>query len=843
MKLVWAAFVAFSVGTLAAKAPEFAQSMDVVSVGREIHPVGDHVGVGSYPIHFAVSPDGRYMVVSTMGFREHLSLIRLSDGKLLDQVDYNGKDGDQEKGMYFGLAFDAATYSRSSMPPRLYVSEGARDRVSIYDIVGEKLVSNGVISDPAPQSRNLPYHFSGLEVDGEGHLVVVNNQTGFSTNYKGSVSIYDLRTKSATKRIDVGGFPYDVAIARGKAYVSCERDGTVNVIDLAKGLVVKSIRTGQAPANLIASKEGSKVFVSNSASDTVSVIDTGADKVVSTTMLRPSELRGLPGVTPLGLWQEGTALYVACAGLNAVAIVDLDANRVKGYVPTGWYPTDVCVTGESGNKTLVVASAKGVKAKQPNKSDVNGWGTYIQNIYEGTVSRVSVPDEATLANMTSTVMAANYVRPGLDKETLPGFNDPGIEHVIYVIKENRTYDNVLGDMPQGNGDPTICLFPREVTPNLHALAERFVLLDNFHVCAEVSQDGWVWSTAGMISAYASRNTPYNYSGRGRDYDTEGSNNGIPVDLIGLPDVARPPSGYLWDHCAKHGVSFRNYGFYSQFQDPEDKRNDIMRNSHDNTPTKKALLKTTDLDFRRYDLSYPDGEAYERHGFTYPKQRASFGKFGAKSRFSEWKREFDEFVKTGKVPKLMFIRFGTDHTAGTQEGMPSAKAMVADNDYAVGQLVDAVSHSPIWSKTAICILEDDAQAGLDHVDAHRSTAYVVSPFIAKGTVDSHFYNTDSMLRTMELLLGLPPMSQFDATAAPIGVFGPALSNAEPYNAILPPRDIVCKANVKGGYRSNDSLQVSWYGEESKIDEELNDILWVSIKGTPYPGAARSQLPRW
>ena len=802
------------------------EGADTVSVGREIHPIGSHVGVGSYPIHMLVTPDRQYAVVTTIGFREHLSLIRLSDGKIVDQVDYNGKKDGSANGLYYGLAFEPKS-------GRLAVSEGARDEISFYSIDSGKFRLEDTFVDKPQDKRGMPFHKSGLAFTSDGRLLSVDNQTGFKTDYKGGVSVMDPSKHSVDFRVAVGGFPYDIAVTEGKAYVSCERDGQVDVIDLNKHSRVNSVRVGAAPTNMLLDNSRTRLFVSNSSSDTVSVIDTHSDKVVKTLMLRPVDVRALPGVSPLGLAlsSDEKTLYVACSGLNAVATVSLETNKVTGYIPTGWYPTDVI---ETPTGHLLIASAKGVKANQPNAKDVNGWGTYIQDIYEGTVSRLPIPSPTELAGFTKDVIKYNFIRPGLDKSELAGFKNPGIKHVIYIIKENRTYDNVLGDLPQGNGDPSICLFPRKVTPNLHALAERFVLLDNFHVCAEVSQDGWVWSTAGMISAYASRNTPYNYSDRGRSYDTEGSNNGVPVDLIGLPDVARPPSGYLWDHCAKHKIAFRNYGFYSQFQDPEDKRNDIMRNSHDNTPTKMALLKTTDLDYRRYDLTYPDSEVYEKYNFGYPKQRKSFGKFGAQSRISEWKREFESFVKQGTLPSLMMIRFGDDHTSGTQDGMPVPEAMVADNDYAVGQLVDIVSHSSVWSSTVICVLEDDAQAGLDHVDAHRSTAYVISPYIARSTVDSHFYNTDSMLRTMELLLGMPPMSEFDATAPPINVFGSDLDNAEPYEAQLPAKEIVCRVNTKASYRSEDSEEVSMDQEESEIDEELNDILWVSVKGTPFPG---------
>lgn len=797
------------------------------STGKLIRPIGKHTGVGSYPVNMVRSPDGKFAIVTTIGFREQLSVIRLETGELADKVDFNREPAKVLRdGLYYGLAFRPGT-------GQLYVSRGAQDLISRFDLSTEgKLTPVSDIATPAPKERDIPYNIAGLAFDQDGKtLVAVNNQTSNKTGYMGLVSLIDPDSGVVTGQVEVGGFPLDVAIAGGMAYVGCERDGKVDVIDLATRKVVKEIRTGAQPVDLMTDTSGARLFVANSGSDTVSIIDTKTHKVTQTVMLRPNDLRGLPGAGPIGLTlsEDQKTLFVVCSDMNAVAVVDLADVKMEGYLPTGWLPTSLVTSGRS----LLVASAKGVQVKNPNNKPVGAWGQYIQDLIEGTVSLIEVPDASGLKGFTRDVLANNLIRKGLDGPTYPGFTDPGIEHVIYVIKENRTYDNVLGDLPQGNGDPSICLFPREVTPNLHALAERFVLLDNFHVCSEVSQDGWVWSTAGMISAYASRNTPYNYSDRGRSYDTEGLNNGIPVDLLDLPDVTRPPSGYIWEHCKKHGVSYRNYGFFTQSTDPEDKRLVSLDGQPDNRPVKKLLQGMTDINYRRYDLAYADGELWMRYNAPWPKQRKAYGAHEMPSRYSEWKREFDGFLAKGKVPQFMMVRFGQDHTSGTTVGQPTPKAMVADNDYAVGQLVEAVSKSPIWEKTAICILEDDAQNGYDHVDAHRSIAFVISPFIKRGTVDSRFYNTDSMLRTMELLLGMPPMSQYDAVASPIMAFGSTAANDEPYSAIIPSREIATAVNGAKAYRAKDSARISLYLEESGVDEDLNDILWGVVMGAKTP----------
>lgn len=398
---------------------------------------------------------------------------------------------------------------------------------------------------------------------------------------------------------------------------------------------------------------------------------------------------------------------------------------------------------------------------------------------------------------------------------------------------------MLSDLPVGNADKSLLMFGRDITPNQHALAERFVLLDNFYCSAEVSGDGWNWSTQGMANEYNSRNVVYGYTGKNRTYDYEGTNNGAKVDLIGIRDVSTAPGGYIWDKCAQHKVSYRNYGFFAD----DDTRTTPEEGVTSVTPTveanKKALVGKTAPDFRQYDTNYADSEAWIKHGLApAPRQMKSFGKHNDPARMTAWLREFNEFVKNKNLPRFQMVRLGRDHTAGTTAGQYSPRAMVADNDYAVGQLVEAVSKSPYWKKTAIFIVEDDAQNGYDHVDAHRSIAFVVSPYIRKGTVDSRFYNTDSTLRTMELLLGLSPMNLYDAIAPPLAIFADKPENDAPYEAILPEKEIISEVNRATAYRSKDSERLlNPLVEESLPDEELNDILWHSIKGRNIPAPER------
>lgn len=819
----------------------------MLPVGKYISPNGDHTEIGSYPLNMSLTLDGKYSIVSTCGFREALSMVEVQSGKIASQVDYkNSNNNPKDDGLYYGLAIHPKT-------GHVFVSRGAQDMVTEYSVDGGKLAEVGTpIAAKIPASRaKLPYHFAGLAFNSNGsRLLVVNNQTGRSTNFKGSASLYDSSTGSLLFEVPTSGFPLACAYltagpsADQKAYVGSERDGVVDVIDIASRKVSKSIRVGSAPVGMLLNNSQSRLYVANNGSDTISVIDTKTDKVLDTIVVRPADFRGLKGAGPLGLSlsDDEQTLYATLGDMNALAVIDLKSSKLQGYSPTGWLPTSVV----QKNGHLLITSAKGVQALNPNGKPVGEKGTYIQDIIAGTVTHQLVPKSSQLASQTKQVLTNNRLRPNITTAKSDELKNPGIKYVIYVIKENRTYDNVLGDLPQGRGDKSLTLFPRAVSPNQHALAERFVLLDNFYVCAEVSQDGWMWSLSGMASAYGSRNTPYNYSGRGRSYDTEGQNNGEPVELMGYNNVAKPPAGYIWENCARNNITYRNYGMFTQFIDPTDKRNTLYPGVKDSQPNIKVLLGHNNPNYRHYDNMYADSPIYNEYNFSYKGQLKAYGEFKSTNRFDEWKREFDQFEKQGEMPRFQTIRLGNDHTMGTRANVPTPSSMVADNDYAVGKLVEAVSHSRFWKQTAICILEDDAQAGIDHIDAHRSTAYVISPYIQKGTVDSSFYNTDSMIRTMEVLLGMPPMSQYDAVATPIKAFGSSLSNLEPYTAIKPARDIVCQTNNRAAYRAKDSEKIPRFAEESEIDEELNDILWKSIKGvntkTPKPRFGMVTAPK-
>ncbi len=793
-------------------------------VGKVIQPLGNQQDVGSFPDNLAMSPDGAFLFATDSGFRQQISVLDAFSGKLV------GKVGDAKTPLYYGLA--CATIDGTTM---LYASGGSADKVYAYRVGADgSLEAADSFDDPASVDPEKVGRFpAGICLTPDGSkLLVVENESTPSNGFHGALAVFDTKTRSLIKRIELPAFPLAVAYQDGRAFCTCERDGALAIVDIDRGHV-DLMRTGDNESALLADARNHRLFVSNSNSDTVSVIDTTRRKLARTLELSSRAFASLRGGTPLGMTEtpDGRLLFVAMADMNAVAVVDTQSMKLAGYLPAGWYPTAVQISRDG--RRLFVANAKGVQAKNPNGKPVGALGRYAPNIIEGDVSTISLAEVMPrLIELTDEVVADCSTPLGRTDMAAKQFIKPNIGHVIYVIKENRTYDQVLGDMPEGNGDPDLCMFPKDVTPNQHALAARFGLFDNFYACAEVSADGWNWSTAGIANEYTERNVFTNYSGHGRSYDFEGTNNGAPVDLDGERDVAQPPGGYIWDQCARQGVSYRNYGFFVAFGSDE-KRPNGKPLAVDNAPDRKALVGHTCLDFRRFDLDYPDSDAWLKLGVApAPKQLKSYGSHGDPSRISAWLREFHGYERRGDLPKFTMLRLPRNHTAGTTSGMSSPRACVADNDYAVGRLVEAVSHSRYWKDTVICILEDDAQAGYDHVDCHRSPILVVSPYCPAGQHDGNFYNTDSMLRTMELLLGLKPMTQYDALARPIAAFGNASSNDAAYDAILPAKEIIGEVNSSSAYRAADSARlISRYQEESGPDMELNDILWGSTIGKP------------
>ncbi len=857
--------------------------------GRSITPVADAAqDVGSLPVNLIPVHGGRFVVSTDEGYRQALWVIRIEDGKGVSHVNFpKGPTTQKSNGLYYGLA--------AAPDGTLYAAQGNHDSIAIL-----KVAEDGTLTKQRTIATKKGDFPSGLALDGQGRLYVANNDPPAvpQAQAPSSVAVYDAAAGSELGRFafvdSFGGtpnFPLAVAVKSdgSRLYVGSQRDAAVYVLDTSDPAQIKQagkLSTGSHPIALLLDKAQKRLFVANAHSDTVSIVDTSNNQVTGTVLLRPDVVKDVAGATPTGLALSANEkwLYVTLGDMNAVAVIDVPDVELEAYVPAGWYP--MAVVPSPDGKKLLVANAKGTTVRNPNPPPgvARTQPTTASvprnqsplNILEGNVVSMPVPTKDQFKALTQQVLENNRLTPKHFSASNPlkeiGLQAGKIKHVIYIVKENRTYDHVLGDLPQGNGNPRYCAFPRDITPNQHALAERFVLMDNFYDSGEVSGDGWTWSTQAMANEYTIRNVPYQYSDRGRKFDYEGQVNDYPTGGFppagpdgkplsehpqfkegakAIPDVSEAPGGHLWDMARKHNLTYRNYGFFvgggTKTKDGKTIIPDNWPSSAGLQPGGRDLDGVTDLDFRRFDLDYPDSDAARLY-FEKTKDpkflwgKAKYGAADAPSRFSEWNREFQMMLTkdpTGAaVPNLMTVRFCTDHTAGLNADKHTPRSMVADNDYAVGQLVETVSKSPIWRSCAIVVIEDDAQNGPDHVDAHRSTCYLISPWIKRGSIDHTFHNTASCLRTIELLLGLPPMCQYDATAQPILNWDTAPNNDAAYEAILPPEAVIRERNpsvnevkpVSPEARlMKRSMEMDFANADKAPADELNDIIWKTVKG--------------
>jgi len=838
-------------------------------------PLGVQQNVGSLPMNVVLSPNGKYALVSDMGFDQALSSINTQNADLVSNVEYqncNFCNFQTTNGLYYGIAFGSNG--------TVYAAQGGNNTIDVLN-----LSPDGILADlgnfTATQSTDFP---AGLATDNRGYLYVVNNDP--STFFvPSSVAIYLQSTKSEVGRYSftsswfgTPNFPLAVAALSdgSKIYVSSERDGAVydlNTSDPTKPTLTGAVTTGANPDGLVLNKAQTYLYVANAGSDTVSVIRTADDTVVNSILLRPEQLKDVAGTstpTGLGLSPDGRTLYVSLGDLNAIAVISVNGQSLglRGYLPAGWYPSSVVApTGDS----VLFANAEGTQTRYPNPGyiqwDFNSSPDYDQHLIQGQISLVTGLNDEKLAQWTKMVVENNLVAHAVPDHRLDaiGLKAGKIQHVIYIAKENRTYDQVLGDVPGGNGDSSLALFGKNVTPNQHALAERFVLMDNFYVNSEVSFDGWGWLTQSEANEDLIKNVPYNYSGRGRNYDVEGQNNGYNVggfparnpdgQLISpvyfpngappIPDVTQGPGDHIWDAVQAAKLTYHNFGFFLSFGVTDSKGNVIMPDNYPdvvgNQPAGHDLAGITDWDYREFDSDYPDSEAPLTYNCLYPE--SAYGKYNSPSRYSEWVRVFKQMLANNSVPAFMTVRLPHDHTQGPS-GSKSPVAEVADNDYAVGQLVQAISQSPIWQSTAIFVIEDDAQDGPDHVDAHRSPAYVISPWIKQSSIDHGFHNTTSVLKTMEMLLGIPPLTSYDAVANPILDWDTKPSNSAPYAAILPAQSIVCATppaletlSASDPMRKImlESRGMDFVHPDSAPARRLNELIWKSVKG------ANSEMP--
>jgi hypothetical protein len=548
--------------------------------------------------------------------------------------------------------------------------------------------------------------------------------------------------------------------------------------------------------------------VANANDNSVSVIDVLQMKVIETlnSALYPDSPSGST-TNSVALSSDDKTLYIANADNNCLAVFDIakpGSGKSKGFIPTAWYPTCVRI---ADNKILV-SNGKGLSSHaNPYGPNPNRKGDevvyqsggkehkikvqYIGGLLRGSLQILNTPS----TNQMTVYSQAVYRNTPYNKKTelesegakgnpIPmkvGDASP-IKYVFYIIKENRTYDQVLGDIPEGNGDPGLVLFGEKITPNQHALAREFVLLDNFYVNGEVSADGHNWTMGGYATDYLEKNWPTSYGGRGGEYPGEGA-----------MEIANNKNGFLWDNCKRNGVSFRTYG-------------EFMGDKEPNISVLKDHFCTY---FTSWDQSVRDTV-----------------------RFSQWKRDFDSLLTANQVPQLNTIRFINDHTQGLSLHKPTPFAQVADNDLAVGLFVDYLSHSRIWKSSLVIIVEDDAQNGPDHVDAHRSTAYLAGGYVKAGFVDHTPYTTTSLLRTIELILGLPPMSQYDAPATPLWR---CMSNsaAHPAFKVRPNNVDLNLKNLAQNFWQKKSDQFDFTKEDMVSDAEFNEVIWKAVKGLDSP----------
>ncbi|MEJ0032876.1 MAG: alkaline phosphatase family protein [Bacteroidota bacterium] len=593
-------------------------------------------------------------------------------------------------------------------------------------------------------------------------------------------------------------------------YISCWGCDKVLTFDLEKNTWKNSIHVGDNPNELMLTPDGKYLYVCNANDNSVSIIDLKTRKVIETldAALFPDSPSGST-TNSLAYDAKSKRLYIANADNNCLAVFDVSkpgSSTAMGYIPTGWYPTCVRLI----DKKLWVSNGKGFESKANpfgpsplrKREDVIHHGgitrqgnevQYIGSLLTGTMSIINLPTPKELKIYTTEVYRNSpYSKFRTDTMRVQspfkvGKESP-VKHVFYIIKENRTYDQVLADVKNGNGDTTLLLFGRKYTPNQHALAENFVLLDNFYVNAEVSADGHNWSMGAYANDYLEKTWPTSYGGRGGTYGGEGER-----------EIANNKDGFIWNNCAKYGVTYRSYG---EFTDHDKAAIPILENH-------------LCVSYAGYDLSIRDT-----------------------TRFYTWKKDFNELLKKNAVPAFNTVRFGNDHTEGVRLGRPTPYAHVADNDLAVGMFVDHLAKSPIWNESVVFILEDDAQNGADHVDAHRSTVYVAGGYIKRKHVDHTLYTTASVLRTIELLLGMEPMTQYDAAATPMW----SLFNSAPQqysSTVLTPKVSLDEKNVAVNEWQKKSEQFNFAKEDSNNDIEFNRVLWHGLKGdVPFPGPTRA-----
>jgi YVTN family beta-propeller protein len=892
--------------------------------GSTFAPLNPHLAdnpsyVVGQAVSTAVSPDGKTLLVLTSGF----NLVFDANGATIpDQstefvfvFDISHRTPVQKQVVPVPNTFVGITFSPDGKS--FYVSGGIDDEVHTYTrtsgtwaesgtpiALGHGGAGNGLFVNVPGFGSAVNAHSAGIDVTRDGKKMVVAN---FEND---SISVLDLASGTKSAELDLrpgkidpaqagvpgGEFPYGVAIKGNKtAYISSIRDREIDVVDITGApQLVTRIQVQGNPNKMLLNRSESRLLVAADNSDLVYVIDTRSNQVIDA--INATAPRGLipghklpVGSSPnsLALSPDERTLYVTNSGSNAVAVIELDEGchgEVVGLIPTGWFPNSVSVSRDG--KMLYVVNGKSNAGPNPGQctgtspsntfapgcppSVQNGsTNTYVWQLTKAGFLTLPTPDKRELAHLTDVVASNNgFIHSATAEETeVMGALHQRIKHVIYIVKENRTYDQILGDIKGSNGDANITQFPQVITPNFHAIANQFVNLDNFRCSGEVSQDGWQWSTAARSSDINDKTTPVDYAGRGTSYDSEGTVRDVnvafatsaqrqiynpinPSDPDLLPGLrneveldgpnGEEGGGYIWNAALRAGKTVRNYGFWidqTLYGAPASLggipvlRDPFTAGVHVSWAATSELLPVTDTFFRSFDTNLPD--------FW---------------RFKEWEREFDGYVAGNNLPEFEMVRLMEDHMGsfGTAiDGVNTPETQQADNDYAVGLLVDKIAHSPYAKDTLVFVLEDDSQDGPDHVDSHRSTGYVAGPFVKQGKVISTRYATVNMLRTIEDILGLDHLNLHDGGVHPMAdVFDLRQHDwtfsAQPSDILrtsttlpLPPKP--AGAVILPLHPKHDA---AWwaartkgfdFSAEDRIDAEaFNRVLWTGLKGDkPYP----------
>ncbi len=750
--------------------------------GWRLTPVGKQVPIGELPLNMVVTKNQQYAITSNSGMGiNSLSVVDLKTMKEVQRYVVSNT--------WVGLVF-------GPKDKRLYVSGGNNNVVYVFHFKKGHLTPADtlVIGKKFPKGH---ISLTGLALNNKKHQLLAVSQKS------NMLYVVDLRSGKVVKKVEMPGKCYDIKTnhAQTNAFVSIWGKAMVAEVNLNTYTITHRYKTGDHPNDLVISPNDKRLFVANANNNSATIIDLKNNKVSET--IQTSLIANMPyGSTPdaLALSPDGDKLLIANADNNYLAVFNVEKPghaRNLGFIPVGWYPTAVQYL-RSG--MIVVANGKGISSRAnpdgpvPTKRKSKNWmENYTGTMFMGTLSAFRFPQSKALAKMSKDVYDntpfIKKVKEESNQSVIPkkpnGVGSRQIKHVFYIIRENRTYDQVLGDMAEGNGDPSLCLFGRKITPNAHKLAATYTLYDNFYADAEVSADGHNWSTAAYASDYVEKLWPVNYGHRGASYDFEG---GVPA--------AAPSSGYIWNDVLSHGKTFRNYGEFMHFSH-------ALKGPF--RPNDSILVPYTCDAFPGFNLSFPD-----------------------LTRYKIWSHDFDSLMAIHKVPAFNLMRLPNDHCRGTRPGSYTPIAYVARNDYALGLIVDKISHSSIWKSSIIFVLEDDAQNGPDHVDAHRSVLLVIGPYVKRHFVDHTMYSTSGVLKTMELILGLPPMTQYDLAAHPILHSITDSADLNSYVVMKPTVNMNAK-NTWHSYGAKLSMKLNFSREDAIPDGLYNKIIWKAVKG--------------